>query len=76
VECGQGTLFGDFFGNFFDDFCDADEPKRFLGVSLRTEEEVTLMRELGVALNAAAAEAPIATEAGGDEAPWGSGAGP
>lgn len=42
----------------FDDFCDADEPERYLGVSLRTEEEVVLMRELGVALNNAAAEAP------------------
>ncbi|WP_406254981.1 hypothetical protein [Streptomyces chartreusis] len=31
---------------------------RNLGVSLRTDEEVVLMRELGVALNAAAAEAP------------------
>ncbi|WP_367321804.1 hypothetical protein [Streptomyces sp. HUAS ZL42] len=46
----------------FDDFCDADEPERFLGVSLRTEEEVTLMRELGVALNAAAAQASNDTD--------------
>jgi hypothetical protein len=45
------------FHTLFDDFCDADEPERFLGISLRTEEEVTLMRELGVALNDAVAEA-------------------
>ncbi|MEV3854042.1 hypothetical protein AB0J38_06905 [Streptomyces sp. NPDC050095] len=37
----------------FDDFCDADEPEQYLGVSLRTEEEVSLMRELGVALHEA-----------------------
>ncbi|MCX4567642.1 SCO4402 family protein [Streptomyces albogriseolus] len=41
------------FHTLFDDFCDADEPKRFLGISLRTEEEVTLMRALGIVLNAA-----------------------
>ncbi|GAX53081.1 SCO4402 family protein [Streptomyces olivochromogenes] len=51
------------FHTLFDDFCDADEPERYLGVSLRTEEEVTLMRALGVALNAAAAEAPHDTDA-------------
>jgi hypothetical protein len=50
------------FHTLFDDFCDADRPERFLGVSLRTEEEVTLMRELGVALNAATAEAPNDTD--------------
>ncbi|MFI0222962.1 SCO4402 family protein [Streptomyces lydicus] len=50
------------FHTLFDDFCDADEPERFLGISLRTEEEVTLMRELGVALNAAAAQAPNDTD--------------
>lgn len=33
----------------FDDFCDADDPEGFLGVSLRTREEVELMRELGAA---------------------------
>ncbi|MGW0144768.1 SCO4402 family protein [Streptomyces sp. NPDC004822] len=33
------------FHALFDDFCDADEPERFLGASLRTEEEVVLMRE-------------------------------
>ncbi|WP_406400714.1 hypothetical protein OH805_16965 [Streptomyces sp. NBC_00879] len=51
------------FHTLFDDFCDADEPERYLGTSLRTEEEVTLMRELGAALNAAAAEAPNDTDA-------------
>ncbi|MGW9396946.1 SCO4402 family protein [Streptomyces sp. NPDC055642] len=50
------------FHTLFDDFCDADAPERYLGVSLRTEEEVTLMRALGVALNAAAAEAPNDTD--------------
>ncbi|MFJ4715081.1 hypothetical protein [Streptomyces sp. NPDC088785] len=50
------------FHTLFDDFCDADEPERFLGISLRTEEEVTLMRELGVTLNAAAAQAPDDTD--------------
>ncbi|MER5714333.1 hypothetical protein [Streptomyces sp. NPDC002132] len=57
------------FHTLFDDFCDADEPERFLGISLRTEEEVTLMRALGVALNAAAAEAPLDTDAGYLQAP-------
>lgn len=38
------------FHTLFDDFCDADEPERYLGVSLRSDEEVILMRELGVAL--------------------------
>ncbi|MGW6528253.1 SCO4402 family protein [Streptomyces venezuelae] len=47
----------------FDDFCDADEPERHLGTSLRTEEEVALMRELGAALNAAADEASDDTDA-------------
>ncbi|MFI9730625.1 hypothetical protein [Streptomyces sp. NPDC052092] len=51
------------FHTLFDDFCDADEPERYLGVSLRSAEEVTLMRELGTALNAAAAEAPNDTDA-------------
>ncbi|GGW40963.1 hypothetical protein GCM10010381_27200 [Streptomyces xantholiticus] len=45
------------FHTLFDDFCDADEPERHLGTSLRTEEEVALMRELGAALNNAANEA-------------------
>ncbi|MFG3064503.1 hypothetical protein ACGFYM_39015 [Streptomyces sp. NPDC048231] len=51
------------FHTLFDDFCDADEPERILGTSLRTEEEVALMRELGEALNAAADEAPNDTDA-------------
>jgi hypothetical protein len=51
------------FHTLFDDFCDADEPERYLGVSLRTGEEVALMRELGVALNAAATAAPYDTDA-------------
>ncbi|WP_328314693.1 hypothetical protein OG432_33380 [Streptomyces sp. NBC_00442] len=33
----------------FDDFCDAADPAPWLGRSLRTEEEVTLMRQLGEA---------------------------
>jgi hypothetical protein len=51
------------FHTLFDDFCDADEPERYLGVSLRTDEEVVLMRQLGAALNAAAAEAPDDSDA-------------
>ncbi|WJY50239.1 hypothetical protein QRN89_10650 [Streptomyces chengbuensis] len=51
------------FHTLFDDFCDADEPERYLGTSLRTEAEVALMRELGAALNAAAEEAPNDTDA-------------
>ena len=51
------------FHTLFDDFCDADEPERYLGVSLRSDEEVVLMRELGVALNATAAEAPSDADA-------------
>ncbi|MEU4091284.1 hypothetical protein [Streptomyces sp. NPDC026673] len=31
----------------FDDFCDAGDPVSWLGKSLRTQEEVTLMKELG-----------------------------
>ncbi|KUN75240.1 SCO4402 family protein [Streptomyces griseoruber] len=50
------------FHTLFDDFCDADEPERFLGISLRTDEEVALMRELGAALNDAAAQAPDGTD--------------
>ncbi|MEU1596135.1 hypothetical protein ABZ468_25575 [Streptomyces sp. NPDC005708] len=46
------------FHTLFDDFCDADEPERYLGTSLRTDEEVVLMRALGVALNAAALRRP------------------
>ncbi|MFJ5216361.1 hypothetical protein ACIP98_16785 [Streptomyces sp. NPDC088354] len=33
----------------FDDFCDADDPAPWLGKSLRTQEEVTLMKDLGKA---------------------------
>ncbi|MDX2708133.1 hypothetical protein PV350_35600 [Streptomyces sp. PA03-6a] len=33
----------------FDDFCNADDPAPWLGKSLRTEEEVTLMKALGEA---------------------------
>ncbi|MER7669569.1 hypothetical protein ABTY61_14010 [Kitasatospora sp. NPDC096128] len=36
----------------FDDFCDADEPERHLGLSLRTDEEVELMARLGAAYGA------------------------
>ncbi|WP_329230904.1 SCO4402 family protein [Streptomyces canus] len=50
------------FHTLFDDFCDANEAERFLGIWLRTEEDVALMRELGVALNNAAAQAPQDTE--------------
>lgn len=46
----------------FDDFCDADNPERFLGTSLRTGEEVELMRQLGAALNAVSDEAPNDTD--------------
>ncbi|MFF4845309.1 SCO4402 family protein [Streptomyces collinus] len=31
----------------FDDFCNANDPAPWLGKSLRTEEEVALMKELG-----------------------------
>ena len=33
----------------FDDFCDAREPRFWLGRSLRTDEEVSLMTDLGAA---------------------------
>ncbi|WP_425276649.1 SCO4402 family protein [Streptomyces diastatochromogenes] len=36
----------------FDDFCNADDPAPWLGKSLRTEEEVTLIEELGTAYSA------------------------
>ncbi|GLW92224.1 SCO4402 family protein [Actinokineospora globicatena] len=35
----------------FDDFCDADDPQRYLGVCLRTQEEVDLMAKLGAAFS-------------------------
>ncbi|MFD3308935.1 hypothetical protein [Streptomyces sp. NPDC058694] len=50
------------FHTLFDDFCDADAPESYLGTSLRTEEEVALMRQLGAALNAATADAPHDTD--------------
>ncbi len=40
----------------YDDFCDADHPERYLGIGLRTEEEVALMRQLGRAIAAVEAE--------------------
>ncbi|MBM7770917.1 hypothetical protein JOD54_001121 [Actinokineospora baliensis] len=36
----------------FDDFCDACAPEKYLGVSLRTEREVELMRQVGVTYTA------------------------
>ncbi|MFJ9821277.1 hypothetical protein ACIRU3_39675 [Streptomyces sp. NPDC101151] len=36
----------------FDDFCNADDPAPWLGKSLRTEEEVALMEELGTVYSA------------------------
>ncbi|GCD42336.1 SCO4402 family protein [Streptomyces paromomycinus] len=36
----------------FDDFCEADNPSRWLGQSLRTEEETELMARLGAAYDA------------------------
>ncbi|GGO42827.1 SCO4402 family protein [Streptomyces lasiicapitis] len=50
------------FHTLFDDFCDADDPERYLGISLRTQEEVELMRQLGAALDAAMADAPGDTD--------------
>ncbi|MFI8220441.1 hypothetical protein [Streptomyces sp. NPDC085932] len=50
------------FHTLFDDFCDADNPESCLGTSLRTREEVVLMRELGIALNRATADAPDDTD--------------
>ncbi|MFE0423540.1 hypothetical protein [Streptomyces sp. NPDC058953] len=47
----------------FDDFCDADDPERYLGLSLRTAEEVVLMRRLGAALGAAEREVVVDTDA-------------
>ncbi|MFJ6610011.1 hypothetical protein ACIQPT_06985 [Streptomyces sp. NPDC091289] len=41
----------------FDDFCDAEHPERYLGIGLRSEEEVELMRELDIALGIAEANA-------------------
>ncbi|MFF8524584.1 hypothetical protein ACF05X_20965 [Streptomyces werraensis] len=50
------------FHTLFDDSCDADNPESYLGTSLRTQEEVVLMRQLGTALNAATADAPNDTD--------------
>ncbi|WP_405666675.1 hypothetical protein [Streptomyces sp. NBC_00055] len=46
----------------FDDFCDAEHPERYLGIGLRTEEEVALLRQLDAALTAASAESPNDTD--------------
>ncbi|MEV1022185.1 hypothetical protein [Streptomyces sp. NPDC050264] len=50
------------FHTLFDDFCDADEPEKYLGISLRTDEEVVLMRELGIALATVESEVPEAPD--------------
>lgn len=50
------------FHTLFDDFCDADNPERYLGISLRSQEEVALMRQLGAGLDAAMADAPDDTD--------------
>ncbi|MFK0184571.1 hypothetical protein ACIQV1_10205 [Streptomyces rubiginosohelvolus] len=42
----------------FDDFCDAEQPERYLGIGLRSEEEVVLLRELDRALTVAEDQAP------------------
>ncbi|MFF3528258.1 hypothetical protein ACFYX5_16485 [Streptomyces rubiginosohelvolus] len=42
----------------FDDFCDAEHPERYLGIGLRSEEEVVLLRELDRALTVAEDQAP------------------
>ncbi|MFI7285127.1 hypothetical protein ACIBRY_00395 [Streptomyces anulatus] len=47
------------FHALFDDFCDADHPERYLGIGLRTEQEVALMRQLDTAQT----EAPNETDA-------------
>ncbi|MBF6045235.1 hypothetical protein GO001_08360 [Streptomyces sp. NRRL B-1677] len=49
----------------FDDFCDADDPAPWLGKSLRTEEEVALMKELGAAYSAV--ESAVSSGAGDEE---------
>ncbi|MCX4967024.1 SCO4402 family protein [Streptomyces sp. NBC_00654] len=46
----------------FDDFGDAQHPERYLGIGLRTEEEVVLMRQLDAALAAVEGEAPNDTD--------------
>ncbi|MFJ6510161.1 hypothetical protein ACIQMO_07950 [Streptomyces sp. NPDC091406] len=42
----------------FDDFCDAEHPERYLGIGLRSEEEVALFKELDRALTVAEDQAP------------------
>ncbi|WDT88390.1 hypothetical protein H0E86_18780 [Streptomyces sp. SCSIO-PteL053] len=42
----------------FDDFCDGEHPERYLGIGLRSEEEVVLLRELDRALTVAEDQAP------------------
>ncbi len=43
----------------FDDFCDAEHPERYLGIGLRSEEEVALLRELDRALTVAEDQARV-----------------
>ncbi|MBK3531084.1 hypothetical protein JHN61_04630 [Streptomyces sp. MBT67] len=47
----------------FDDFCDAEHPERYLGIGLRSEEEVVLLRELDRALTVAEDQAPDDSDA-------------
>ncbi|MEU5033441.1 hypothetical protein AB0G48_04715 [Streptomyces rubiginosohelvolus] len=47
----------------FDDFCDAEHPERYLGIGLRSEEEVVLLRELDRALTVAEDQAPDGSDA-------------
>ncbi|WYB31284.1 hypothetical protein V6574_18145 [Streptomyces sp. SM1P] len=47
----------------FDDFCDAEHPERYLGIGLRIEEEVVLLRELDRALTVAEDQAPDDSDA-------------
>ncbi|MEU9098623.1 hypothetical protein [Streptomyces sp. NPDC048361] len=49
----------------FDDFCDAEDPAPWLGRSLRTEEEVALMRQLGQAYGAV--ESAVGRDASDEE---------
>ncbi|MFF4944987.1 MULTISPECIES: SCO4402 family protein [Streptomyces] len=47
----------------YDDFCDAEHPERYLGIGLRSEEEVVLLRELDRALTVAEDQAPDDSDA-------------
>ncbi|AWL87253.1 hypothetical protein AB0H24_04490 [Streptomyces globisporus] len=47
----------------FDDFCDAEHPESYLGIGLRSEEEVVLLRELDRALTVAEDQAPGGSDA-------------